>query len=92
MSTIVDLIYALLILSVPFMFGLFVGRGLLKEGPTKEHLAGAELNAMVQGVLGTKSFIGRGWSATKTGIITTKDGTELALEIRVSDPKLDKAA
>ena len=83
MSSLVDFVYIALALSIPFMFGMVVGRGIRRPAETLEHRFGSRIIAAVTDVQSRRKFIGDGFLIRNT--LTIQAG-ERTIEIEVREP------
>lgn len=85
MSAILDLVSVILVLSIPFMFGIIVGREfpLRRKGRTSEHEVGEGVFQMVKEVSVMACFVGDDMTVRKVRSKALPDGRMFVLEVRL---------
>ncbi|MEC9067837.1 MAG: hypothetical protein VX569_11220 [Pseudomonadota bacterium] len=82
MEDVATAIYACMVLAVPFLFGLAIGRGIRRPKPTLEHAFGSRVIAAIHDVRSRRQFVGEGMIVSNTMRIQLPDARAIDIEIR----------
>ncbi len=75
------LLYALLVLAVPFLFGVVVGRGVRRPPETFQHQFGSKIICALEDVRTTRKIVGEGMVIENTLLIQFPDRRDIKITV-----------
>lgn len=82
MSDMFDLLHFGLVLSVPFMLGVVVGRGFRRPEPSLEHRFGDIIKGRILSIYENRQFIGDGFEISSTLELDLPEGRRIEVIVR----------
>ena len=80
-DTLSAIFYALLVLAVPFLFGVAAGRGIRRPAETFQHRFGSRIICALEDVRTTRKIVGEGMVIENTLLIQFPDRRDIKITV-----------